>query len=43
MTTEMNQSHSYHSYKEDLHDEVTKTKYRFYMVPINAKFETSIA
>ena len=43
MTTEINQSHCYPSYKEDLHDEVTKTKYRIYMVPINAKFETSIA
>ena len=42
MTAEMNQSHCYHSYREELHDGIAKTKYRFYMVPINAKFITYI-
>ena len=40
MTTEINQSHCYNSYKENLHDGIAKTKYRYYMVPINAKFVT---
>ena len=25
---------------EDLHDGITKTKYRYYMVPTNAKFDS---
>ena len=28
---------------EDLHDGVTKTKYRYYMVPTNAKLVSDIA
>ena len=28
---------------EDLHDEMTKTKYRYYMAPINAKFISTMA
>ena len=43
MATELNQSHCYHLYQEDLHDGVTKTKYTYYMVPINAKFVSYMA
>ena len=28
---------------EDLHDGIAKTKYRYYMVPTNAKFDTYMA
>ena len=28
---------------EDLYDEMTKTKYRYYMAPINAKFISTMA
>ena len=28
---------------EGLHDEITKTKYRYYMAPINAKFISNMA